>query len=108
MANTSDNRATGLLGANFMSESVTDTNQAENKGGVAAPSSSRCYAELVCLLRQLPAGEEESKQAADAIKKLVAELRALIDEVERHGDYDLHFRLGAALDRAWGIVAPSA
>jgi len=74
------------------------------KSDLSAPSASHCYAELVSLLRQFPASDEESKKAADAIESLVAELRALIEECERHGDYDSQFGIGAALDRAWSIV----
>lgn len=74
------------------------------ESNVSAPAVSHCYAELVCSLRQFPACEEESKQAADAIERLVSELRALIEEVERHDDYDSQFGIGAALDRAWAVV----
>lgn len=40
----------------------------------------------------------------EKLEDLIAELRALAEEIERHGDYDPQFGIGAALDRAWKII----
>ena len=82
-------------------------------GRSSAPPTSHCYAKLVHRLRdtsqlRLIAPRRDAIEAAEAIDKLVSELRILIEEVERHGDYDPQFGIGAALDRAWAIVDPSA
>ena len=73
---------------------------------------SHCYADLVRRLKdtsqlRLVAQKRDAVEAADAIDKLAGELRLLIKEVERHGDHDSQFGVGAALDRAWAIVEPA-
>lgn len=80
--------------------------------GQSAPSASHCYAELVHRLRdtwqlRLIAPRRDAIEAAEAIDKLASEIRILIEEVERHGDYDSQFGIGAALDRSRALVDPS-
>ena len=78
----------------------------------------RCWDSWIgCQVRRAAGSDQreyrlKSQQMIDectlAIDKLTGELRLLIEEVERHGDYDSQFGIGAALDRAWAIVDPSA
>jgi hypothetical protein len=62
------------------------------------------YQKLSEMLTNYPVSTQTCEKSSQAILTLLRELRSLVEEVERAGDYDSQFGIGRALDRAWSVI----
>jgi hypothetical protein len=62
------------------------------------------YEKLSEMLTNYPVSRQTCEKSSRAILTLLRELRSLVEEVERAGDYNSQFGIGHALDRAWSAI----